>query len=93
MAIAGETTLFRCDRSCNASFQRVTWFKNGYPIDFSQTRYGLARNGMLLYVEKLTTADAGEYICDVHVGGAIYQRYGNLEAIDSQNRNFPACCK
>ena len=93
MVAAGSTALFRCDRSCNVSFQRVTWFRNNALLVFSQTRYGLVHNGMFLYVERVTTADAGEFMCEVHVGEAAYQRYGSLEVTDSQSRNLPACCK
>ena len=89
MAVVGATTLFRCDRRCNASFQRITWYKNGSPLDLSSTRYGLSSGGMLLYVEKVTTTDAGEYICEGHVEGSTYQRHGSLEVFG----NFSACCK
>ena len=95
VTLAEATALIRCDRSCSASFKflRVMWFKNGSPLDLSQTRYGLARKGMLLYVEKLTPADSGEYTCKVHVGQTTYyQRYCSLEVIDSQIRNTPLCC-
>ena len=91
--IAGTTDLLRCDRSCNVSFHRVMWYKNGSPLDLSQTRYGLARNGMLLYLERVTPADSGEYTCEVQIGETTYQRYCRLEVLDSQRRNSPTCCR
>ena len=93
MAITGATVLFRCDRSCNVSFRNVTWLKNGSPLDISGTRYGLARNGLLLYIEEVTTGDSGEYACKLQVGKTVYQRYGSLEVMDTHGRNSLACCK
>ena len=81
-AIVGATVLFRCDRGCNISFLNVKWYMNGSPLDYSQTRYGLASNGMLLYVENVTSDYSGDYKCVVTVGRNVYERYGNLKVVD-----------
>lgn len=82
VVVDGATTLFRCDRSCNASFHHITWYKDGSPLDFS-SRHGLLSNGMVLYVEKVTDSDTGEYMCEGHVAGATYQRHGSLDVLKS----------
>ena len=86
---------FRCDSSCNVSFFAVTWYKDGTPISSFQNQYGLANDGMLLYIENLTTANTGEYACQVHSAGTTFKRYGNLEVLDVRKTNFASspCCK
>ena len=93
VTIAGATGLLRCDRSCNVSSVRTTWYKNGSPLNLSQTRYGLASNGMLLYLEKVTPIDSGEYTCEMQVGETTYQRYCSLEVMESQSKSSPSCCR
>ena len=61
MTLAGATAYFRCDRSCNVSFFKVTSYKNGALVTSSQKTYDLSNNGIILYLENLTIADTGKY--------------------------------
>ena len=100
MAITGTTAHFRCDDSCNfdVSCSRVTWYKNGalVNVNTSQNRYGLVKDGVLLYLEHLTSADTAEYTCQIQVGRTTFNRSGSLEVVDFQKTNLvssASCCK
>ena len=98
VAITGTTAHFRCDDSCNfdVSCSRVTWYKNGALVNTSQNRYGLANDGVLLYLERLTSADTAEYTCQVQAGRTIFNRSGSLEVVDLRKTNLAilaSCCK
>ena len=95
VTITKAAAYFRCDSGFNVSFSTVTWYKDGTPISSFLNRYGLANDGMLLYIENLTTADMGEYACQVHSAGTTFKRYGNLEVLEVGKTNLgsSACCK
>ena len=96
VTLAGATAYFRCDRSCNVSFFKVTWYKNGGLVTSSQETYGLDNNGIILYLENLTIADTGEYTCQVDDGDTSFRRYGSLEVIDVRklyHASSSSCCK
>jgi hypothetical protein len=91
VTVEGATGLLRCDRRCHVADARASWRKNGSPLDLSEARYGLAKNGMLLYVENLTVHDSGEYSCKLRVGGRKYYRYSSLEVIGSRIKSQSPC--
>ena len=96
VTLAGATAYFRCDRSCDVPFFKVTWYKNGALVSSSQKGYGLEGNGKILYFENLTITDMGEYSCEVDIGGTSFRRYGSLDVIDVRKTNLASstsCCK
>jgi hypothetical protein len=91
VAITGGSALFRCDHSCNVSFQNVTWLKNGAPLELPKTRFGLARNRLLLYIDEVTSDDSGDYSCQFETENEVYERHGNLEVMDVKAKNSLSC--
>ena len=76
-------------------FQHVVWYHNTVPVNISSSRIGVAKNGMLLYINKVSKNDAGEYVCVINNGKAVFRRYGNLQVTEDMFgcQQNSRCCK
>ena len=76
-------------------FQRVVWYHNTAPVNFSNSRIVVAKNGMLLYIDNVSKDDAGDYIYVIHKGKAVFRRYGNLQVTEDifGCQLNSSCCK